>query len=649
MKKERSEYLDAAIAIGDQMLAQKEVGNGYSWKTMGLGAESKVEWHKGDGLYSGVAGIVYFYMELYKRTEDEKYLDAVKQGAIWIEQYCKDNTTDYYAFFTGRMGVAYLFVLLADFLEDKSYLDKAVEVTRGCESFLALDQQIDDLINGCSGAILGLLHVYDATKDEEVLKNIHAYIDHLIDRISFGKKGFYWDRSSKNINGLCGFSHGASGIGYVFLELGHYFQNDTFYEIAEEAFAYENYWYDSEKGNWPDLRKGFFDEKTLEEFKQEYLEGNLDFFTTPGNMAAWCHGAPGIGLSRVRAYEILGKEQYLEDAKRAVAQTMHSTVEIDHEHISYIICHGGGGNAILFLEYDRLVNGSEYYESAAKVAKRGIEYFAKHNSYISGFSLAGQESDTSLFMGNAGIGYYYLLVHDGGLSEPSLLKPDVNSVFTGQKDGILSLDSNELKLRLFKKLFPMLSNQIKSNLDMTKVDLSNGYLDGLLSYAKDVVSSLDNKKASGLLEHEYGKCTLDLDIKSHSYLNIQSMMRIDSNQKLLGKSDDDLLKQLIVKPEEFKLKAFEPGIISDDSDDSYLILIPGSAGIVEFPLTFFSYAVLQKFENPRSVGQVLDEMVEEFDVETEDDIKQVRDATFKQIKEAAQQGILCEPESVHAD
>jgi len=38
-------------------------------------------------------------------------------------------------------------------------------------------------------------------------------------------------------------------------------------------------------------------------FTEALLSENWSFFTVPGRMEAWCHGSPGIGLSRLRAYE----------------------------------------------------------------------------------------------------------------------------------------------------------------------------------------------------------------------------------------------------------------------------------------------------------------------------------------------------------
>jgi len=45
---------------------------------------------------------------------------------------------------------------------------------------------------------------------------------------------------------LCGFSHGASGIGATFLELGYYFSNPVFYRIALDIFSHEDQYFNLE-------------------------------------------------------------------------------------------------------------------------------------------------------------------------------------------------------------------------------------------------------------------------------------------------------------------------------------------------------------------------------------------------------------------
>lgn len=76
---------------------------------------------------------------------------------------------------------------------------------------------------------------------------------------------------------LTGFSHGAAGIAAALARLAQVTGVHRFAEAARRAVAYEREVFVSDKGNWPDFRNS---------------SKPIDF------MMSWCHGAPGILLSR---------------------------------------------------------------------------------------------------------------------------------------------------------------------------------------------------------------------------------------------------------------------------------------------------------------------------------------------------------------
>ncbi|WP_442168444.1 lanthionine synthetase LanC family protein, partial [Rhizobium leguminosarum] len=82
------------------------------------------------------------------------------------------------------------------------------------------------------------------------------------------------------------------GIAWALLELHRETSLEAFRIAAEEGFRYEQHWFSPEQENWPDLRNY--------QAKATGTKQSLAYST------AWCHGAPGIGLSRLRAYEISG-------------------------------------------------------------------------------------------------------------------------------------------------------------------------------------------------------------------------------------------------------------------------------------------------------------------------------------------------------
>jgi class II lanthipeptide synthase len=194
---------------------------------------------------------------------------------------------------------------------------------------------------------------------------------------------------------LTGFGHGAAGIGYALLELFHATGDAKYRGAAEAAFTYERHWYDPRQQNWPDLR---------EEPGQPRSSRKAFPFAH-----AWCHGAPGIALSRLRAYEILKDNACkaealvaLETTRRAVESWLHSP------NSNYSLCHGLAGNAEV-LRYGSSVLGpaaSGMCKAALAVAAKGIESFGRGDHPWPCGTPAGE--NPSLMLGLAGIGHFYL-------------------------------------------------------------------------------------------------------------------------------------------------------------------------------------------------------------------------------------------------
>src|SRR5262249_48870200 len=202
--------------------------------------------------------------------------------------------------------------------------------------------------------------------------------------------------------------------------LGQYFHNAAFFWLAEQAFAYESVCYSAPQQNWPDFRKGIYEPADYEQHYAAYVAKDRTFFTAGSDVNTWCHGAAGIGLSRLRAYALLQKACYKQDVENAIAKTTRTDVDETSPARSLSLCHGRAGNAELFIEAYRLLQEERYLTLAAHMAVNILRCKREHGLYTSGYR-SGPE-DTSLFLGNAGIGYFYLRVLEPGQT-PSILAP----------------------------------------------------------------------------------------------------------------------------------------------------------------------------------------------------------------------------------
>ncbi|WP_046565334.1 lanthionine synthetase LanC family protein, partial [Micromonospora sp. HK10] len=113
---------------------------------------------------------------------------------------------------------------------------------------------------------------------------------------------------------LGGLSHGAAGVAAALAHAGHP-------DAAARALGYDRSLFRPAESNWADLRR-------------------------PGRCAVtWCHGAPGIGLSRLLLRDALGPDDLLAgEITTAVRTTLAAGFGRNHS-----LCHGDLGNLDLLL------------------------------------------------------------------------------------------------------------------------------------------------------------------------------------------------------------------------------------------------------------------------------------------------------------
>ncbi|HEX6373149.1 MAG TPA: lanthionine synthetase LanC family protein, partial [Longimicrobium sp.] len=261
--------------------------------------------------------------------------------------------------------------------------------------------------------------------------------DHLIVAASREAEGMSWaTMRSSSIRNLCGFAHGAAGMGHGLLELYAATGEGQYRYAAEQAFLYERAFFSAQDYNWPDLRHTELGEYQFEgriDQLRERLRGG-DWLVTPGThyMAAWCHGAPGIGLSRLRAYQVLRDPVYLEEARASFASVERS---IDDEvGMNFSLCHGRGGNAETLLEGARILDEPALLEPAKAAALLGIERYEDAGEPWSCGTMGGVQ-DPGLLLGEAGIGMFILRLARPEVPSPLVLVAPDESAAEGGRAG----------------------------------------------------------------------------------------------------------------------------------------------------------------------------------------------------------------------
>lgn len=445
----------------------------------------------GGGLYQGTAGISVFLTELHKHMPDELIKKTALGAANNALVEAKKMPLSSFGFHSGRVGIAYALNKAGDVFGNNEFLDTSREILLEMKGQENLDFGTD-VIGGAGGAIPIILQLADYYNDERLFEIALALGENLIKIANRELIGWSWGSNyNTHARHLCGYAHGASGIGHAFLELYNATGSDYFLYPAEQAFLYERQFFNNQEKNWPDFRHSelglYYHYETSEQMRERALKNEFLKYS-PKYMSAWCHGAPGIGLSRLRAYELLNKNVYKEEAVAAAENTMQSLNRAGN----YSLCHGAFGNAeTLIYAYSALGN-EEYLTKAQEIAVKGIEESLKQNGNWKCGTM-NSTGDPSLMLGEAGIGYYLLRLADSNVE--SVLAPLANKkydfILSEKKKDTLVFDT--VKNYLFRTLSLSGRQEVKT---VQSLDADNNNIEPISNTIVSIYKELIEKESS---------------------------------------------------------------------------------------------------------------------------------------------------------
>ncbi len=218
----------------------------------------------------------------------------------------------------GYLGLGsqiWTYVLLAHWgFDSGDTLQRARKLADQIPEAAALDD-VHDLLSGSAGAIVPLLALAAKTGDESYVRMASQLGDLLHQRAEHQNGQACWPCSLSR-EGMGGFAHGVTGIGWALAHLARATGNARHEQLAQAAFAFEDALFDAQEQNWRDLRM---------------LEGVK-------TSAAWCHGSVGIGLAHLNLDPALDHPATREIVRRAAAATWRLGMGWNH-----CACHGDLG------------------------------------------------------------------------------------------------------------------------------------------------------------------------------------------------------------------------------------------------------------------------------------------------------------------
>jgi class II lanthipeptide synthase len=417
--------LAAAVRIGDQICREAVwYRQRCQWvgaeTTFGSGGAPRVVYRTlAPTLYGGTSGIALFLGELSRATGDRSVaqtaLGAIREALSSLTSLTRGPASPVVGqaspkpgagLYSGSLGVALVAVRLGRMLHDDEV------TTRGLRLAARLCRQPTmregyDLLYGSAGRILGLLALDEAGVEGAGEAALRLGMD--LVAAAEPTVGISWPTPDiPSRHNLTGLSHGAAGIAMALVELGRRSGDDRFDTAAGQAVEYETNWFEPTVGNWPDFRL----RPRWRAPRDEAAPSRFSVY--------WCHGAPGIALQRLRAARLPGGSHLLDDVRRAAATTADSmTAWLRGGDESFSLCHGLLGNAEILREAAAAIGDKRLPLLAQEAASEGLRRHGEVGDWPCG-TLVGDTP--SLLLGRAGIGYFYLRLHDRTV--PSVLAFD---------------------------------------------------------------------------------------------------------------------------------------------------------------------------------------------------------------------------------
>jgi hypothetical protein len=633
IKSGSKQTLNSSLLSECKRIAEEIIGNmktdvnGTYWITPGFDDKNMFVQKISESLSSGVSGIALFFGAMYDITKDDKYLLIYEQSLNWIVKYCEENGTSDYSFLTGRMGAVYLLIRSEKYYKDR-YFKNALEIARDCDKAFSPNNLPCEYFKGASGILISLLHLYDVTGEEWILEKIDMFFKHIVDGINYGVNGAFWDRNGYSIKGLSGFSHGVAGVFFALLELGNYLNNRTILNLAEQAYQYEKNLFDEERINWKDNRIGIFSDDLKDELNSSYFKKDYSLFCNPNYVYGWCHGSPGIALTRLRAFEILNHPDYKKEFD-AVINTLINDENITSLESNYFtLCHGIGSLIEDIFEARNIKDNDIWDEKIFEICNLMLEDFSTINNYKYNIEIFDINAiDISLLNGISGIGYFYLRAINS-ITIDSILLPRVKKTRKENRKGkeyyFDLIDDKELSEILIKKFFRRTYNVLEI---FESINLGKFLKEFEFSKDKNILLEFISFVGELIKENSLGvnylcdifkleKSILDLDSNIASYALINKRFELqDSLIKNILTSDIDLLNaKLCHNTDTESVKCMydwndtiysQIYLLQMKPSVKYKVLIARVDGVQEKEVDKFTFDIYNMFAKTKTVKEVV--------------------------------------------
>jgi type 2 lantibiotic biosynthesis protein LanM len=384
----------------------------------------------------GLPGLALFLGYLGALTGAHRYTRLARRAWAEAEQLVhtvrERNLDRPLGALTGWGGIIYASAALGELWDRPDLVESALSDYRALEERIAADDEFI-VAHGTAGLALGLAAVDALRPGDERVRSLMRRCGEQLERGAIRMPGgLGWSTPRISVP-LTGFLHGAAGVAVAAGRIGAALGDERFLDLAAGAVGYERSLFSPEVRNWPDLRTDL----NYAPWKDRNGAGKRtgDGAPPPPEQrrysVLWCHGAPGIVLSRLRLRVILQDPTLDLEIADGIETTRQKGFGWNHS-----LCHGDMGNLEVFVSAAEVLGGT-VAQHLQRTPINTILSCIDEKGCITGLP-KGIETP-GLFMGISGIGYQLL----------RLARPDaVPSVLTFEpplrpaRKGATSLDAS---------------------------------------------------------------------------------------------------------------------------------------------------------------------------------------------------------------
>ncbi|MDD3363801.1 MAG: type 2 lanthipeptide synthetase LanM family protein [Syntrophomonas sp.] len=350
-----------------------------------------------NNLFQGRSGIALFLAALRKVTGENYYtklVEAVLKPLLRIAKRYPERIVTNSSGIEG--SVIYALVRIGRFMEDQSLLDLAGRLREYLIPKPGWKSNELDVVTGLSGAVLGLLSLYQVSEDPSLLRDLNIMGNALLNNQPANIHEYrIWQGKEKRFQP--GFAHGVSGIAFTLLKLYGTLRESSFLEASRELLNLECTALSCKEQESPTL---------------DYLYNASE----NENLAcSWCSGLMGVGMA---ALELL-KHAEIKEAKTWLDMSVKKAAELPLDCMDTLYS-GNFGRADFLITAAKCLHREDLTNQAESLASQAIIRSNKNNGFGLYSGTLEQMYHPGMFTGTAGIGYQLLRIADPELV-PSVL------------------------------------------------------------------------------------------------------------------------------------------------------------------------------------------------------------------------------------